>query len=223
MCILPAMYVAFPAPFRWVRDRIPATISVHIPGGKEKPKPVLAPPLTIPSKSIQASACDVHSDYSQALVKLDGVNPFLFGRTLAEMVLNGGDGLSCKGPFPLVGCSVAAVQGVPSGLSFVLRDGKLVRIDITAPTIEFLQNIHVSMYQGDALSLLGNNVKKGIDFSVAEPEIDRAVPSRQTIRLTGLNNFVTVGAYIVTDNATVVSEHVGLLTDTFPGSPCWGI
>lgn len=216
-----SMMVAFlaivPSTRHWIRDKLPKRLAVSFSIGDDPAKPS---PITAPRTNATALACDLGSNFDTVNVTLRGIDPFLFGKSFDAIRADSGGKLKCRGPVPLVGCAVAAVQGVPSGMQFVLRDGVLVRIEISSPSITSLAEVHNGMTQAEALTKLGVEVAKGIDFVVEGPTVSPAIPSQQTIVVRGKQSFEGLGMVLTTDGSAVMAQRIGLLGDVVAGATC---
>ena len=208
-----------PTTRHWIRNKLPKQVSINLSIGSDS-KATKAPPLTSPRLDATALACDLGSNFDSVNVNLKGIDPFIFGKSFDRIRADSGGKLNCQGPVPLVGCAIAAVQGIPSGMRFVLRDGVLVRIEISSPTITSLAEVHMGMTQAEALTKLGVEAAKGIDFVVEAPVTSSAIPSQQTIRVMGKQSFDGLGMLLTTDGSSITSQRIGLVGDVFEGAAC---
>lgn len=92
-------------------------------------------------------------------VEMDGVGPVRIGMPLADAERLLGEGLAVSGSAAGSTCAYATPRSGPSGLSFMLADGVVVRVDVMQAGMRTKQGVAVGSSEAQVLEAFGKFAK----------------------------------------------------------------
>lgn len=134
-----------------------------IPTG-ESGSTVLVPNAPLPSATAPEPAPPVAPERLSASsrLRLDGIGPVLVGMSLDEASAAAGMAFGIVPNSDRIGtgaCAYAAAEGGPEGVSFMVVNGRIVRIDVTSAHIRTVSGIGAGSTEADVLAAYPDRIR----------------------------------------------------------------